>query len=132
MKKSPAFWALLAFMAVAAPVSAQTLAEKLMPLPGVVAVGEFGLDGQMKNYKGTLSTEAANMLARLCAVTTHLGIIQEPGLSKVPELKLSPVNHWYVLSAGEHSICVVARRVIVVKSNEADFDKIFSILRTEQ
>lgn len=98
--------------------------DKLMGLKGVIAAGEFGVDGKLIAHKGNLTQEHAEMTAMMCAANNLNLKMQAESFSKYSGMEWRPLNGWAV-SAGKYSVCVMGRRGVFVESDKADFNELF-------
>jgi roadblock/LC7 domain-containing protein len=101
--------------------------DRLMSLPGAVAVGEFTPDGKLVRYKGQLSKEAAEMAAMMCGSTSSLFAKQSDDFSAKTGMKWTPFKG-FAVSAGEFSVCAAGNTGLFVETAKADFNKIFQAL----
>ncbi len=101
--------------------------DKLMSLPGAVAVGEFTPEGKLIRYKGKLSKEAAEMAAMMCGSTSSLFAKQSGDFSAKTGMKWTPLKG-FAVSAGDYSVCAAGNTGLFVETAKADFNKIFQAL----
>lgn len=101
--------------------------DRLMALDGAVAAGEFGVGGDLIDHKGDLSDEHAEMVARMCAANSLMGKIQAENFAKHTGMNWSPFRGWSV-AAGDYSVCVMGNLGVFVKTAQADFNDVFSVL----
>ena len=101
--------------------------DKLMALDGAVAAGEFSVGGDLVDYKGELSREHAEMVAMMCAANSLMGKMQAESFTKHTRMNWSPFRGWAV-AAGDYSVCVMGHLGVFVKTAEADFNDVFSVL----
>lgn len=101
--------------------------DKLMSLPGAVAVGEFTPEGKLLRYKGELTKEAAEMAAAMCGATSAMFSKQTVEFSEKTGMKWTPFKG-FAVSAGAFSVCAAGNIGVFVETEKADFNKIFSAL----
>lgn len=101
--------------------------DRLMSLPGAVAVGEFTPDGKLVRYKGQLTKEAAEMAAMMCGTTSSMFAKQSGEFSEKTGMKWTPFKG-FAVSAGEFSVCAAGNTGLFVETAKADFNKIFQAL----
>jgi roadblock/LC7 domain-containing protein len=101
--------------------------DRLMSLPGAVAVGEFTPDGKLVRYKGQLSPQAAEMAAMMCGTTSSLFAKQSGEFSEKTGMKWTPFKG-FAVTAGEFSVCAAGNTGLFVETAKADFNKIFQAL----
>lgn len=101
--------------------------DKLMDLPGAVAVGEFTPDGKLIRYKGKLTKEAAELAAMMCGTTSSMFAKQSGDFSEKTGMKWTPFKG-FAVSAGDFSVCAAGNTGLFVETAKADFNKIFQAL----
>ncbi|QGA68284.1 DUF2173 family protein [Sulfolobus sp. E11-6] len=102
--------------------------DKLMQLKGAIAAGQYTPDGKLVEYKGPLTREIAEMVAKMVAANTLMGTVEAESFTKISGMKWTPFLGWAV-AAGEYAVCVMGNYGVFVKLSEADFNKIFKTLR---
>ncbi|EZQ11240.1 DUF2173 family protein [Acidianus sp. RZ1] len=107
-------------------MSSQKL-EKLMKVKGVIVAGEYKNDGTLVEYKGQMSKEMADMVAKMVAANTLMGTVQAEAFSKISGMKWTPFHGWAV-AAGDYAVCVMGNYGVFVKLGEASFDEVFKAL----
>lgn len=98
-----------------------------LALKGVIAAGEFGVDGSLVAYKGPLKEEYAKMTALMCAANNLMLKMQAEGYTAYTGMKWTPFKGWAV-SAGDYSVCVMGNVGVFVETAKADFNEIFKTL----
>ena len=98
-----------------------------MRLKGAIAAGHFTADGKLVEYKGPLTKELAEMVAKMCAANSLMGTIEAESFTKISGMKWTPFLGWAV-AAGEYAVCVMGNYGVFVKLSEADFNEIFKVL----
>jgi roadblock/LC7 domain-containing protein len=104
--------------------------EDLLNLKGVVAAGEFGPDGSLKDYESGVdfSKELAQQTAKFTsAVTQVFDVLAESFSALNPEFSFAPQQGW-AYSGGEYSVAVGGHRGVFVKTADADYNELFSAL----
>lgn len=104
--------------------------DKLMALPGVIAAGEFGPQGELIAYKGALKPEHAQMTALMCAANNLMLKMQAEGFSAYTGMQWTPFKGWAV-AAGNYAVCVMGNAGVFVDTAQADFNQIFQTLGQE-
>ncbi|QIW24756.1 DUF2173 family protein [Sulfolobus sp. S-194] len=101
--------------------------DRLMKLKGAIAAGHFTADGKLVEYKGPLTKELAEMVAKMCAANSMMGAIEAEAFTKISGMNWSPLLGWAV-AAGDYAVCVMGNYGVFVKLSEADFNEIFKVL----
>ncbi len=104
--------------------------EDLLNLKGVVAAGEFGADGSLKDFKANVdfSQELAQQTAKFTsAVTQVFDVLAESFSALNPQFNFAPQQGW-AYSGGEYSVAVGGHRGVFVKTADADYNELFQAL----
>jgi roadblock/LC7 domain-containing protein len=104
--------------------------DDLLKLNGVVAAGEFGLDGSLVDYKANVdfSKELAQSTAKFTsAVTQVFNVLAESFTQLNEQFKFAPQQGW-AYAGGDWSVAVGGTRGVFVKTAEADYNQLFSEL----
>jgi roadblock/LC7 domain-containing protein len=109
--------------------------QELLDLEGVVAAGEFNLDGSLLDFeaKMDMSEEMAQMTAQYCAAVSIMfntlasSFTQLSGMNWVPQ-------HGWAYSGGEWTACIGdgGKRGVFVETSKADFNRLFEALGGER
>lgn len=102
----------------------------LLDLKGVVAAGEFGLDGSLKDFKASVdfSEDLAQQTAKFTsAVTQVFNVLAESFSALNEQFKFAPQQGW-AYSGGDWSVAVGGQRGVFVKTADADYNELFSAL----
>lgn len=109
---------------------AKTL-EDLLKLKGVVAAGEFTLDGKLVSYKANkgydLTQEQAELTAQFSATVTQVFNTLAGAYTKIKEEAWVPQKGW-AYAGGDFSIAVGGTKGVFVKTAEADYNQLFEAL----
>ena len=104
--------------------------KRLMGLSGAVAGFELTPVGELVSYKGELSEDIAELVARMCAANSLMGTTQAETFTRISGMKWTPFHGWAV-AAGDYSVCVRGEIAVFVETAKADFNNIFKILGEE-
>jgi roadblock/LC7 domain-containing protein len=104
--------------------------DKLIGLNGAVAAIEFTLDGDLITYKGELSEDIANMIAKTSAANFLMGAIQAESFTRFNKAAWIPFHGW-AFAAGDYSVCVMGHIGVLIETAKADFNEIISLLGEE-
>ena len=104
--------------------------DDLLNIKGVVAAGEFGLDGVLVDYKANVdfSQEQAQTTARFTAAVTQVFNVLAESFSKLnPEFNFVPQQGW-AYAGGEWSVAVGGTHGVFVRTADADYNQLFTEL----
>lgn len=104
--------------------------DDLLNIKGVVAAGEFGLDGSLVDYKASVefSKELAQTTAKFTsAVTQVFNVLAESFSALNDQFNFAPQQGW-AYAGGDWSVAVGGNRGVFVKTEEADYNELFSQL----
>ncbi len=105
--------------------------DDLLKLKGVVAAGEFTLDGKLVNYKTNkgydLTQEQAELTAQFSATVTQVFNTLAGAYSKIKEEDWVPQKGW-AYAGGDWTVAVGGTRGVFVKTAEADYNQLFETL----
>jgi roadblock/LC7 domain-containing protein len=104
--------------------------KRLMGLSGAVAAYELSPGGELVSYKGEITEDVAEVVARLSAANTLVGTAQAEIFSRISGMKWTPFHGWAV-AAGDYSVCVMGHIAVFVETAKADFNNIFKVLGEE-
>jgi roadblock/LC7 domain-containing protein len=102
--------------------------NKLMSIPGAFAAGEFSPTGELINYTGQISLQAAKMAAQMCAANLLMAKMEAAGWTAYTGKEGFEPALGFAVSGPENSALIVGRVGVFVKNKDADFDKAFAIL----
>jgi roadblock/LC7 domain-containing protein len=105
--------------------------NELLKLDGVVAAGEFAPDGTLVAYKSNsnMSPELAAMSAQFCATVSMNFTTLAGAFSKLSSMNWVPSQGW-AYSGGDMTVAVGGRIGVFIKTDKADFNKLFQALVT--
>ncbi len=103
--------------------------DDLLALDGVVAAGEFGRDGSLKDHKANMdmSPELAAGTAQFCASVTMLFDVLAGAYGHIARMNWLPQRGW-AFSGGDWTVAVGGNKGVFVKTAEADFNRLFEVL----
>jgi roadblock/LC7 domain-containing protein len=103
--------------------------HELLKINGVVAAGEFSVDGKLLDYKAKMdmSPELAAMTAQFCATVTMLFNTLAGAFSQLSKLNWVPQQGW-AYSGGDWTVAVGGNRGVFVETTKADFNQLFQAL----
>jgi roadblock/LC7 domain-containing protein len=104
--------------------------DGLLKINGVVAAGEFGLDGSLVDYQANVdfSKELAQTTAKVTsAVTQVFNVLAESFSQLNGQFNFAPQRGW-AYAGGDWSVAVGGNRGVFVKTADADYNVLFSEL----
>lgn len=102
--------------------------KKAMGIPGAYAAGEFSATGELLNYMGNISIQAAKMAAQMCAANLMMGKMQSSGWTAYTGKEGFEPATGFAVSGPENSALIVGNVGVFVRNKETDFDRAFEIL----
>jgi roadblock/LC7 domain-containing protein len=103
--------------------------DELLKINGVVAAGEFTVDGKVLDYKAKMdmSSELAAMTAQFCATVTMLFNTLAGAFSQLSKMNWVPQQGW-AYSGGDWTVAIGGNRGVFVETTKADFNQLFQAL----
>ena len=103
--------------------------DELLKIDGVVAAGEFTADGALVDYKANMNMppEMAAMAAQFCATVTMMFNTLAAAFSHLTSMNWTPQQGW-AYSGGDMTVAVGGRMGVFIKTEKADFNKLFEAL----
>ena len=103
--------------------------DDLLKIDGVIAAGEFNLDGTLVAYKSNVNMppEMAAMSAQFCATVSMMFSTLAGSFSQLTPMKWTPSQGW-AYSGGDMTVAVGGRFGIFIRTDKADFNKLFQAL----
>src|SRR2546429_7618141 len=100
--------------------------DELLKIDGVVAAGEFALDGRLVDYKAKMdmSPELAQMSAQFCSSVTSLFNTLSGAFTQLSGMNWSPQHGW-AFAGGDYSVCVGGAESVFVEKAKADYNRLF-------
>lgn len=109
---------------------AKTL-DELLKLKGVVAAGEFTLDGKLVSYKTNkgydLTQEHAELTAQFSATVTQVFNTLAGAYSKIKEEDWVPQKGW-AYAGGDWTVAIGGAIGVFAKTAEVDYNQLFEAL----
>jgi roadblock/LC7 domain-containing protein len=103
--------------------------DDLLKMDGVVAAGEWKEDGTLVDYKANMNMppEMAAMSAQFCATVSMMFGTLAGAFSQLTPMKWTPPRGW-AYSGGDMTVAVGDRVGVFIKTEKADFNKLFQAL----
>jgi roadblock/LC7 domain-containing protein len=103
--------------------------DELLKINGVVAAGEFTIDGKLVNYKTKmdLSPKMAAMSAQFCATVTMMFNTLAGAFTQLNKMQWVPQQGW-MYAGGDWTVAIGGDKGVFVKTATADFNQLFQTL----
>ncbi len=109
--------------------------QELLDIEGVVAAGEFNLDGSLVNFEAemNMSEEMAQMSAQFCATVSIMFNTLASSFTRLSGMNWVPQQGW-AYSGGEWTVAIGGggTRGVFVETAKADFNRLFEVLAAER
>jgi roadblock/LC7 domain-containing protein len=108
--------------------------QELLDIEGIVAAGEFNLDGSLINFEASMdmSEEMAKMTAQFCATVSMMFNTLAGSFTQLSGMNSVPQQGW-AYSGGEWTVAIGGggTRGVFVETAKADFNRLFEVLAAE-
>ena len=105
--------------------------DELLGIEGVVAAGEFGADGSVRDYKAKMDMppDMAQMTAQFCATVTMMFNTLANSYTQLSGMRWVPQQGW-AYSGGDWTVAIGGggRKGVFVETAKADFNRLFEVL----
>ena len=109
--------------------------QELLDIEGVVAAGEFNLDGSLLDFETSMdmSEEMAQMSAQFCATVSMMFNTLAGSFTQLSGMNWVPQQGW-AYSGGEWTVAIGGggTRGVFVETAKADFNRLFEVLVEER
>lgn len=109
--------------------------EELAKIDGVVAAGEFRLDGTLVDYRASMdmSPELAAQAAQFCATISMVFKTTAGAFTELSGMPWTPMQGW-AYSGGEYTVAIGdgGTKGVFVETAKADFNRLFQALVGER
>jgi roadblock/LC7 domain-containing protein len=109
--------------------------DELAKVDGVVAAGEFRLDGTLVDFKSSMdmSEEIAGAAAQFCASVSMLFNTLAPAFEGVSGMRWAPQQGW-AYSGGDYTVAIGSggTKGVFIETAKADFNQLFGLLVGEE
>jgi roadblock/LC7 domain-containing protein len=109
--------------------------QELLDIEGVVAAGEFNLDGSLVDFETSMdmSEEMAKMSAQFCATVSMMFNTLAGSFTQLSGMNWAPQQGW-AYSGGDWTVAVGGggTRGVFVETAKADFNRLFEVLVGER
>ena len=97
--------------------------DRLMKIPGVVAVGQFDSEGKIIRKLGDISDNVREQIAKMNAEQNKNLSTMTQTLGQLTDLEWNPMTGWMMWS-GKYSLCVVHNNCLIIETKRADFNQL--------
>ena len=103
--------------------------DDLLKIDGVMAVGEFEPDGKLVAYQANMNMPAdmAAMSTQFCASVSMMFKTLAGAFSQLTPMQWAPQQGW-AYSGGDMTVAVGGRLGVFIRTEKADFNKLFAAL----
>jgi roadblock/LC7 domain-containing protein len=109
--------------------------EELAKIDGVVAAGEFKLDGTLVDYRASMdmSPELAAQAAQFCASVSMVFKTLSGAFTGISGMQWTPMQGW-AYSGGEYTVAIGegGTKGVFIETAKADFNRLFQVLVGER
>ncbi len=97
--------------------------DRLMKIPGVVAVGQFDSEGKIVRKMGDIPDKVRGQIARMNAEHTKNFDATTRTLGQLTGLEWTPMAGWMVWG-GKYALYVVHNNCMIIEAKRADFNQL--------
>lgn len=97
--------------------------DRLMKIRGVVAAGQFDLDGKMIRKVGEIPERVREQIAKMNAEQTENFRTTAQTFHQLTNLEWTPMIGW-MMWGGKYALCVVNNNCLIVEAKYADFNQL--------
>jgi len=97
--------------------------DRLMKIPGAVAVGQFDSEGKIIRKLGDIPDKVREQIARMNAEQTKSLSATAQTLAQLTDLEWTPMVGW-MMWGGKYSLCIVHNNCLVIETKRADFNQL--------
>jgi roadblock/LC7 domain-containing protein len=107
--------------------------DDLLTLNGVVAAGEFTVEGKLTDFKAKIdmSPELAAMSAQFCATVTMMFNTLAGAFTQLSKMNWVPQQGW-MYAGGDWTVAIGGTRGVFADTAKADFNELFKALAGSQ
>ena len=97
--------------------------DRLIEIPGVVAVGQCDSEGKLIRKVGNIPLKAREQISKMNAEQTKKFSATSQKLDQLTDLEWTPLNGW-MLWGGKYALCVVHNNCLIIEAVRADFNQL--------
>ncbi len=97
--------------------------DRLMKLPGAVAVGQFDAEGKIIRKLGNIPEDARQQIAMMNAEQTENLNARAQILGQQTGMEWTPMIGW-LMWGGKHILCVVDNNCLIIEAKHADLNQL--------
>lgn len=97
--------------------------DRLMKIPGVVAVGQFDSEGKIIRKTGDIPDNVREQIALMNAEQKNNLNDNAQTLGQLTGLEWTPMNGW-IMWGGRYALCVIHQNCLIIEAKRADFNQL--------
>jgi len=97
--------------------------DRLIKIPGVVAVGQCDSEGNIIRKVGKIPLKAREQISKMNAEQTKKFNASAQIMDQLTDLEWTPMNGW-MMWGGKYALCVVHNNCLIIEAKRADFNQL--------
>ena len=97
--------------------------DRLMEIPGVVAVGQFDSEGKIIRKVGNIPLKARESICKMNAEQMKKFSTTAQKMGQLTDLEWTPLNGW-IMWGGKYALCVIHNNCLIIEAIRADFNQL--------
>jgi roadblock/LC7 domain-containing protein len=97
--------------------------DRLMAIPGVIAVGQCDSEGNIIRKEGHIPLEARDKISKMNAEQTKKFNATAQIMGQLTDLEWTPMMGW-MMWGGRYALCVVQNNCLIIEAKHADFNQL--------
>jgi roadblock/LC7 domain-containing protein len=97
--------------------------DRLMEIPGVIAVGQCDSEGKIIRKVGNIPLKAREIISKMNAEQTKKFSDVAKIMGQLTDLEWTPLIGW-IMCGGRYALCVVQSNCLIIEAKRADFNQL--------
>lgn len=97
--------------------------DRLMDIPGVVAVGQCDSEGKIIRKVGNIPLKVREQISKMNAEQTKKFSAVAQKMDQLTDLEWTPLIGW-IMWGGRYALCVVQNNCLIIEAKRADFNQL--------